>query len=78
MFYNSKKLGPNTTPPPIPETHTMRIQDIIIIDNIDEEITTKKVSLIQFLKESAKKELEKEYGALNINARNYIPRKKQN
>ena len=44
---------------------------------MNEAIKSLKLSQIQLYKDSTKKELEKEYGTLNINAKNYIPKKKQ-
>lgn len=69
-FYNSKK---GETLPIV-----LKVSDIVKIDNINAEILATKMEQIQLVKNMIKENLEKEYGALNINANNYVPKKKLN
>ena len=76
IYYNSKKIDVNNPLLPIQVNKTLFVQNIINLNQINETIKSLQLSQMQLYKDSTKKELEKEYGALNINAKNYIPKKK--
>lgn len=54
----------------------LRIQDILQTDKLSTVIELTKQHHIQFVKENISKNIEKEYGPLNINAKQYVPKNK--
>ena len=80
IFYNSKKnnneeeIKANNEEPK--KKNYILIKNIIKLENIKETILAKKNEQTQIVKEEIEKNLEKEYGSLNINANIYIPKRK--
>ena len=80
IFYNSKKnnneeeIKVNNEEPK--KKNYILIKNIIKLENIKETILAKKNEQTQIVKEEIEKNLEKEYGSLNINANIYIPKRK--
>ncbi len=80
IFYNSKKINNeeeikvNNEEPK--KKNYILIKNIIKLENIKETILAKKNEQTQIIKEEIEKNLEKEYGSLNINANIYIPKRK--
>ena len=54
----------------------LSLENILQLDKINELILAKKNEQIQIVKDKISKNLEKEYGTLNINANVYIPKRK--
>ena len=52
------------------------LENILQLDKINDQILAKKNEQIQIVKDKISKNLEKEYGTLNINANVYIPKRK--
>ena len=73
LFYNSKIQGPQEIPPQI---ENIKIEDFIDVSNLKEEINKIVKETYMELKTQIDKDLEEQYGSLNINAKTYIPKKK--
>ena len=79
IFYNSKKQYDdeyNTIINEQPKKNYLKLENILQMDKINDEILIKKNEQIQIVKDKIAKNLEKEYGALNINANVYVPKRK--
>ena len=80
MFYNSKKQYNDEYNNKIqnekPKKNYLILENILQMDKINDEILIKKNEQIQIVKDKIAKNLEKEYGALNINANVYVPKRK--
>ncbi len=76
FFYNSKKQQIEENKIIEPKKNYILLENVLQLDKINEEILAKKNEQIQIVKEKISKNLEKEYGALNINADLYVPKKK--
>ena len=79
IFYNSKKQNneeDNLIRNEKPKKNYLILENILQMDKINDEILAKKNEQIQLVKDKISKNLEKEYGALNINANVYVPKRK--
>ena len=76
VFYNSKKQQIEENKIIEPKKNYILLENVLQLDKINEKILAKKNEQIQIVKEKISKNLEKEYGALNINADLYVPKKK--
>ena len=70
LFYNSKIQGIQETP------HYIKLEDYIKFDHLKEDINEMVKETYLNLKSKINKNLEEQYGSLNINAKTYIPKKK--
>ena len=70
LFYNSKIQGIQETP------HYIKLEDYIKFDHLKEDINAMVKETYLTLKSKINKNLEEQYGSLNINAKTYIPKKK--
>ena len=70
LFYNSKIQGYQETP------KFIRLEDFIKFDHLKEDINELVKETYLNLKQKINKNLEEQYGSLNINAKTYIPKKK--
>lgn len=77
-FYNSKKINNNQIieEAPIIQQKYIKTEDFIKIDNLVENITQIVRDTYINLKTKLNKNIEEQYGSLNIHAKTYIPRKK--
>ena len=73
QFYNSKIQGAQDIPPQI---KNIKIEDFIDVSNLKEEINKIVKETYMELKAQIDKDLEEQYGSLNINAKTYVPKKK--
>ena len=77
QFYNSK-IGnnKNVQEAPIPQRKFIKIADFIQIENMINNINKIVKDTYTNLKDKPNKNIEEQYGSLNINAQTYIPKKK--
>ena len=79
VFFNSKKQEDNeekNIKSVEPKKNYILLENVLQLDKINDEILAKKNEQVQIVKEKISKNLEKEYGSLNINASLYFPKKK--
>ena len=74
LFYNSKKI-PGTQDIPV-QNKFIKIEDFINVENLKEDINQIVKDTYLELKAEINKDLEEQYGSLNINAKTYVPKKK--
>ena len=74
LFYNSKIQRNEEMP--MPQNNFVKIEDFIKFENLKEDINNIVKETYLDLKAKINKDLEEQYGSLNINAKTYIPKKK--
>ena len=73
LFYNSKIPGTQDIPV---QNQFIKIEDFINVENLKEDINQIVKDTYLELKAEINKDLEEQYGSLNINAKTYVPKKK--